>query len=341
MQFGPTREVGEPRMQQLPYVSVVIPTHNRQHELRETLDALARQTWPLSQCEVVVVDDGSTDSTASIAEVTFPFALRYVRQDNQGGFAARNTGVRHSRGDILIFVDDDITVEPEYIACLVQELTAYDRVLVKGTVHPWSTSEGSVFRTVAAEEIVRQVSPTSDWVGFANVTSNNLAVKREDFFTIGMWQDVGGDPQTLWLDADFAYRAAQLGFRFRQSAGAVLYHRDYAARDLATTCRRAEIAARRAVRLFRKYPELESQMPMFRDKGYVRLRTDPPQLVVRKAVRTIVARQPVLSGLEAMTHLLEARFPKPLLLRPLYRWIVGSYILRGYRQGLREYTFRG
>ena len=326
-----------------PYISVIIPTYNRESSLRETLHSLSRQIWSVAHFEVVIVDDGSTDGTASLAQEAFPFSLQYIYQRNQGSAAARNAGAKQSHGEILVFIDDDITTEPGYLSGLVEELRQYDQVIAMGTFQPWLPPEGaSVFQVVCAQsDEHKSLDTTTHWVTFDQCTSNNLAVKREDFFALGMWQDVAGDGQTLWGDVDFGYRAYRAHFRFRRSPAAILYHRDYAARDLTIACRRAQTAAYRAVSLLWKHPELEGQLPMFRDKGYVALGADPADLVVRKLLRGIASSGPALWLLEATARGLEKIFPRPFLLRPLYRWVIGSYIFRGYRQGLRERAVAG
>ncbi len=88
-----------------PQVSVVVPTHNRAGSLRECLEALSSQTCPC--LEVIVVDDGSTDGTADVAESYRGRGVRCVRQGNLGASAARNRGAREARGDVVCFTDDD------------------------------------------------------------------------------------------------------------------------------------------------------------------------------------------------------------------------------------------
>jgi glycosyltransferase involved in cell wall biosynthesis len=85
-------------------VSVIVPTHNRSRLLPRALTSLARQTRPPT--EVIVVDDGSTDGTASLVERDFP-GVRYLRQDNRGVAAARNLGIGRARGEWLAFLDSD------------------------------------------------------------------------------------------------------------------------------------------------------------------------------------------------------------------------------------------
>ena len=90
---GPEREL----------VSVVIPCYDQAHFLSEAIESVLAQTYP--QIELLVVDDGSHDNTAAVA-ARYP-GVRYLRQPNQGLAAARNSGIRHTNGDFLVFLDSD------------------------------------------------------------------------------------------------------------------------------------------------------------------------------------------------------------------------------------------
>src|ERR1700687_1956433 len=89
-----------------PRVSVVIPTYNRAGLLPAAVASLLAQT--MSDLEVIVVDDGSTDDTAAAVQ---PFLtdsrVRYVTQTNQGRSAARNHGAQLAQADLLGFLDSD------------------------------------------------------------------------------------------------------------------------------------------------------------------------------------------------------------------------------------------
>ncbi len=97
-------------------LSVVIPTQDRIAKLKQCLDALAKQGPVTAECEVVVVDDGSTDATrAWLATATgqrWPFVLRAVRQEAAGPAAARNAGVRAASGESVLFLGDDCVAAP-------------------------------------------------------------------------------------------------------------------------------------------------------------------------------------------------------------------------------------
>jgi glycosyltransferase involved in cell wall biosynthesis len=129
-----------------PLVSVIIPCFNQGHLLGEAIESALRQSHP--KVEVVVVDDGSTDNTLEVA-AGFP-GVSLAIQDNQGLAAARNTGIRRSNGDFLVFLDADDRLLPDGVQaglrCLQQHpeaafaagrcrIIGFDGSLIP-TVHP-------------------------------------------------------------------------------------------------------------------------------------------------------------------------------------------------------------
>lgn len=91
--------------------SVVIPTYNRVDLLRLTLDALARQTLPTAEFEVLIADDGSSDGTEQmVKEYDNRLNLRYLYQPDEGYRAAkaRNLGISHASADILVMLDSGV-----------------------------------------------------------------------------------------------------------------------------------------------------------------------------------------------------------------------------------------
>ena len=89
-----------------PHVSVVIPTYNSPGLLVQAIESVLTQTY--RSFDVVVVDDGSTDDTAAVlSDYAGRGQIRYMRQDNWRQAAARNTGIRASRGELIAFLDHD------------------------------------------------------------------------------------------------------------------------------------------------------------------------------------------------------------------------------------------
>src|SRR5437867_9299245 len=85
-------------------VSAVIPLHNSQRYIRETIKSVLAQSY--SDLETIVVDDGSTDGSPAIV-ASFGQAVRYVRQENSGAARARNQGVAIYKGEYIAFLDSD------------------------------------------------------------------------------------------------------------------------------------------------------------------------------------------------------------------------------------------
>jgi glycosyltransferase involved in cell wall biosynthesis len=118
-------------------VSIVIPCYNQARFLGDAIESALGQTCqPL---EVIVVDDGSTDDTASI--VAHYVGPKYVRQRNAGAPSARNYGFRESRGDFLLFLDADDRLLPEAVAHGVAALARH---------RDWAFATGHV-RLIAAD----------------------------------------------------------------------------------------------------------------------------------------------------------------------------------------------
>lgn len=105
----------------MPRVSIIVPTYNRAHTITRALDSLLVQTYP--DLEIIVVDDGSTDSTRDIL-AGYDDRVRYHYQQNAGPAAARNTGIRMARGEFIGFLDSDDTVSPTKVALQVALLDA-------------------------------------------------------------------------------------------------------------------------------------------------------------------------------------------------------------------------
>ena len=100
-----------------PLVSVVMPVYNGLPHLREAIASVLAQTYPA--VELVIVDDGSTDGSAEVAEALAPAAV-VIRQENQGQAAARNRALIVAKGEFIAFLDADDLALPERLARQVE-----------------------------------------------------------------------------------------------------------------------------------------------------------------------------------------------------------------------------
>ena len=112
--------------------SIIIPVYNVEKYLRECLNSVLGQTFP--NWEVICVNDGSTDSSASILEVfaTKDNRVRIVTQPNSGLSAARNVGLKHASGEYILFLDSDDWLEVNALEILANDLCDEDMVCFSG-----------------------------------------------------------------------------------------------------------------------------------------------------------------------------------------------------------------
>ncbi len=97
-----------------PLVSILVPCHNAGPYVAATLESAFAQTWPA--CEVILVDDGSTDDSLAVARRYEVRGLQIITQPNRGAAAARNAALRAARGESIQFLDADDLLHPEKIA---------------------------------------------------------------------------------------------------------------------------------------------------------------------------------------------------------------------------------
>jgi len=113
--------------------SIVIPTHNRPEQLAECLGAIQRLDFARDAFEIIVVDDGSRvsmkDQIGGTEELT---GTRWIRTPNSGPAAARNRGASDSRGDFLVFIDDDCVPPPDWLVNVAHCATLHPDCLIGG-----------------------------------------------------------------------------------------------------------------------------------------------------------------------------------------------------------------
>jgi len=117
-------------------LSIVIPVYDEAEEISNCINSLAKQTY--KDFEIIIVDDGCTDDTIVLAKNTAEnnnLNLKVLKQDHGGPGLGRNLGSKEAQGDILIFIDADMTFTDNYIENLTKPILKHDDVL--GTTHDY------------------------------------------------------------------------------------------------------------------------------------------------------------------------------------------------------------
>jgi glycosyltransferase involved in cell wall biosynthesis len=184
----------------LSVVSIVIPCHDQGRFLADAIDSARRQTFP--GIEVIVVNDGSTDTTAAVAK-RYP-SVRYVEQPQRGAAAARDTGLAASCGAFVIFLDADDRLLPHAAATGVEYLSAHpDWGFVTGHVR-FVTADGSP----AGEP--RQEHESGGYLALLRAnyiwTPGAVMYRRSVFDTVGTFDTAAGGSADYDLNLRIARR---------------------------------------------------------------------------------------------------------------------------------------
>jgi glycosyltransferase involved in cell wall biosynthesis len=172
-----------------PCISIIIPTYNRAQILPRLIDALAAQTYPAAQFEIVIVDDGSNDGTQEVLRrlsASLPDRLIWTRQENAGPGVARNLGARTARGDLLYFIDDDCLPDPDWLQRASGTFASYRRptALTSGiSVANPDDPLNWYFRRQS--EIVQASELAAEAHACTEVVPGNCMMHREDFWAVG------------------------------------------------------------------------------------------------------------------------------------------------------------
>jgi GT2 family glycosyltransferase len=313
-----------------PSLSIVMPSFNRADALPATLLSLARQSLRADCFEVIVVDDGSTDSSVELVrglQAQVPFPTKLIQRMRGGPGAARNQGARVAEYDVLLFWDSDMVADSRVVEIHAALHTQHDAILVAGARRPWPRAYTTTF--------ARTMNPDRDQfdgkiLSFQEVFSCNLSIRRSEFWSLGGFDE----SLRAFEDADLAYRAQQAGLTLVFARDAIGYHNH--PMTLEQACQHQRRYQRHAALFLHKHPELEGQIQYLVDKEPLKVGRDSPGLIARKTVRRLVASRGVLGLLASAVRLAEARCPNPKLLDFLYWKLLASYQLTGYREGLKE-----
>lgn len=211
-------------MSERPTLSVIVPTFNRVDRLRRVLTALSVQELEVD-FEVVVVSDGSTDGTDEyLAGDDVPIAVVSRRQENSGPAQARNHGIGVARGDIVVFIDDDLVPAPNMLArhlAVHRELGG--DVVVTGPMLDPADFELSPWTKWEQQMLRKQYDAMRDGLYGATARqffTGNASIRRQHLLAVGSF-----DPQFRRMeDIELAYRLDDLGLRWVFAPDAIGYH---------------------------------------------------------------------------------------------------------------------
>jgi glycosyltransferase involved in cell wall biosynthesis len=217
-------------------ITAILCTYNRCNALASALESLARQTMPPDlEWEVLVVDNNSSDGTREVVERfcrAWPGHFRYLFEAQQGKSFALNSGIRAAAGEILAFVDDDVTVEANWLERLSAAFDTGDWAGVGGRIMPTWTSQPPRWLRMSGPYAMAGVLVSFDFGGQPRELTvapfgTNMAFRRRVFERYGGFRtDLGPAPgsEIRAEDSEFCRRLFAAGERLRYEPDAIVYH---------------------------------------------------------------------------------------------------------------------
>ncbi len=197
-----------------PRVSVVVCSYNGARTIRDTLKGLSRLEYPTY--EIIVVDDGSTDATASIVR---EFGFQLLSTEHRGLSNARNTGMQVAQGEIVAYIDDDAYPDPHWLTYLATTFLGTNHAGVGGP-HLAPAKHGWVADDVSRAPSRPAHVPLSDHKA-EHLPGCNMAFRKSTLQSIG-----GFDPRyrVAGDDVDVSWRLQQRGWTLGFHPAAVVWH---------------------------------------------------------------------------------------------------------------------
>ncbi|HOV73905.1 MAG TPA: glycosyltransferase family 2 protein [Candidatus Hydrogenedentes bacterium] len=238
-------------------VSVVIPSWNGKELLAECLKSLNMQTY--RSYGVTVVDDGSSDDTDAMLRWHFPEVRRIRFKENRGFCVAVNEGIRQTDGDLILLINNDVTVAPHFISRLVEAAETSNAAMFAPLIL-WRDSPTIVY---AAGDLQR-AGGRPESAGFRvpldgfrfpqtifGVTAAAALYRRTLFDAVGLFDPVFG---AYFSDSDLCFRARLAGFDARFVREAIAYHVGSASLGSSTLKRTRECYVNHALLIAKDMP---------------------------------------------------------------------------------------
>ncbi|MBU1344776.1 MAG: glycosyltransferase [Proteobacteria bacterium] len=179
-----------------PLVSVILPTYNRAWVVKDAIDSVLSQDYP--NIELIIIDDGSEDNTQELLEA-YNDKVIIIEQENSGVSAARNAGIKKSRGELIALLDSDDAWDKKKISCQVQFFNDTPDAMICQTQELWIRNGKRVNPKVKHKKLSGMIFEPS--LNLCLVSPSAVMMRRELFELKGYFNEafMVCEDYDLWL----------------------------------------------------------------------------------------------------------------------------------------------
>jgi glycosyltransferase involved in cell wall biosynthesis len=254
-----------------PFVSIIVPVYNEQNNLNQCIHSLLNQTYPKNKYEIIMVDNGSTDKSKEILE-QHPVTI-VEETDIQTSYAARNAGIKTSRGDIVAFTDADCVADQYWLEKGVDNFISVDNCgLLAGKINVFARNylKPNAVELFEKESAFQQKKYIEIWHfgATANMFTSRNTIEEVGFFNADLKS--GGD-------REWGGRVFNRGYKQIYAEDAIIMHpARYKVNQIVKKYRRVigglhDITTKRGIKVFlneikNEYPQLNDFIRIFKNK---------------------------------------------------------------------------
>ncbi len=178
-------------------ISVIVPFYNAEKYINECIQSLISQKYPHDDYEIIFVDNNSTDSSADIVK-SHP-GVKLLSEKKQGSYAARNTGIKESRGQIIAFTDPDCIASPDWLSKIEKAMSDPGIQIVIGGNQMADDSSFLSLLEDYENEMMGYIFNTRDADKYFGRT-NNMAVRRKMFDEEGLFVEIKRGADSIFVN---------------------------------------------------------------------------------------------------------------------------------------------
>lgn len=225
-------------------LTVGLCSRNRKETLKLVLESLADQSIHPDRYEVVLIDDGSTDGTEEMAKsLDVPYRLTYGYQPHSALATARNHGISLSRGEVMLYIDDDVLADHRLLEEHLRSHEEFQQCVVNGWVNHVETPE----IPDKPKFTMADISTSFFW-------TSNVSVKVDDLYRAGLFDE--SFKEYGWEDQELGLRLMAIGLVRKTNYRAIGYHikKPPTLQNVEGALRLAEAKARTALHYIKLHP---------------------------------------------------------------------------------------